>query len=62
MSKVKVRNKKTGVVSELTQEQFDKTKTDTNWFNAFEVLKEPEAPKEVRELQQKQAEKTETKK
>ena len=48
MAKIKVKNRKTGVVSEFTTEQWEKTKTDPNWSGIFVEIPAPKVPDEVK--------------
>ena len=49
MANVRVKNKKTGVESSISQADFDKISQDNNWFNVFVVIPEVPAPKEIAE-------------
>lgn len=55
MAKIKVKNRKSGVVSEFTTEQWEKIKTDPNWSGVFVEIPAPKVPDEVKELADKQA-------
>lgn len=46
---VTVRNKRTGVESPMTREQWEKTNADPQWAGVFSVKEAPEPP-EVTEL------------
>ena len=55
MAKIKVKNRKTGVVSEFTPEQWEKIKADPNWSGVFVEIPSPRVPDEVKELADKKA-------
>ena len=55
MAKIKVKNRKSGVVSEFTPEQWEKTKADPIWSGVFVEIPAPKVPDEVKELADKQA-------
>lgn len=55
MAKIKVKNRKTGVVSEFTTEQWEKTKADPIWSGVFVEIPAPKVPDEVKELADKKA-------
>ena len=55
MSKIKVKNRKTGVESSMTTEQWEKTKADPIWSGVFIEIPAPKVPDEVKELADKKA-------
>ena len=59
---IKAKNRHTGVVSEFTEEKWRKlSQENSRWHGVFELVSPPEVPKEVKELEEKQAkEKAET--
>lgn len=59
---IKAKNRHTGVVSEFTEENWRKiSQENSRWHDVFELVSHPEVPKEVKELEEKQAkEKAET--
>ena len=61
MAKIKVKNRKSGVVSEFTPEQWKKTKADPNWSGIFVEIPSPKVPDEVKELADKKEKSTQTK-
>jgi len=61
MAKIKVKNRKSGVVSEFTPEQWEKTKADPNWSGIFVEIPSPKVPDEVKELADKKEKSTQTK-
>ena len=50
MAKVKIRNRHTDVVSEVSSERWDKIRIDPNWSGTFVLVNEPSIPKELKEL------------
>lgn len=59
---IKAKNRHNGVVSEFTEENWRKvSQENSRWHGVFELVSPPEVPKEVKELEEKQAkEKAET--
>lgn len=57
----KIRNKKTGVVSEVTDAQMEAMKSDQTWSGVFELVQQPPTPPEVKTLVEKETKKTEPK-
>lgn len=57
MAKVRIKNRKTGVVSEMTYDQWEKTKKNPLFDGVFFIVENIETPPEVNELKEKQAEK-----
>lgn len=49
MAMIKVRNVRTGVVSEMTTDQWEKIKDIKQWHGVFKPISEPE-PAEVRQI------------
>lgn len=59
MAKIKVKNRKTGVESEMTNDEWEKTKKNPLFEGVFVVVQKTETPPEVEALKAKaQAEKT----
>ena len=53
---VKAKNRHTGVISEFTEEKWRKlSEENSRWHDVFELVSPPEVPKEVKELEEKQA-------
>lgn len=52
MAVIRVRNVRTGVVSTMTREQWEKVRDSKQWLGVFKPVSEPE-PAEVRQIRER---------